>query len=236
MYDDSLVIAPEDEAEGDDGNEDFAEDSDDQRTPTLTDQVLEVGAQAHAGESGKEGPAREVGEVVELGVGEEARSGEERDGEEPEDELGELLPQEECFVFDLGGLSLRGPVDGVAQHHEADERRTRGLGEDGPAASLRPEERAGDDGLGRIVDSESGPHSIGLLAHVQQMANGGEGEQSDGAQRQDGGDGRRGFLLVGINGALRGHDRGDATDRRTDGEQAGELGRQAEDAAQHRHY
>ena len=208
-----MVVAPEDEAEGDERDEDFAQDADDQRTPALADQVFQVGAQADSGEGGQKGPAREVGEAVELGVGEEARGGEEGDGEEPQDELGELLPEEEGLVLDDRGLSLRGPVDGVAQDDESYEGGARGLGEDGPAARLRPEERAGDDGLGGIVHGEAGPHAIRLLAHVQQVADGGEGEQRDGPEGEDGGDGGGRVFLVGIDGSLRGHDGGDSADR-----------------------
>ena len=154
---DSVVVAPVDEAEGDEGDEDFAEDADDQRTPALTDEVSQIGAQADTGEGGKEGPAGEIGEAGELAVGEEAGRGEDRDRDEAKDELGELLPEEERLVLDDGGLPSRGPVDGVAEDDEADEGRARGLGEDGEAAGVVAVERAGDEWLRRCCRRRGRP-------------------------------------------------------------------------------
>src|ERR1017187_1124270 len=57
---DSVAIAPIDEAKGEQGDEDFAQNTDNQGTPTLANQILEVGAESDAGECGKEGPARQV--------------------------------------------------------------------------------------------------------------------------------------------------------------------------------
>ncbi len=61
---DSVVEAPEDQTEGDKGDEDFAEDADYERTPTLAYEFLEVGAEADAGEGWKECPARQIRDVI----------------------------------------------------------------------------------------------------------------------------------------------------------------------------
>jgi len=229
------VVACVDQAEGYECDEDLAEDADDQRLPALAHEVSQVGAKTYASEGGKEGPAREVGEAVELTVGEEACGGENRDGDEPEDELGELLPEEEGLVLDGGGLSLGGPVDGVAEDDEAEEGRPRGLGEDGEASGSVAVDGSGDGGFGGVIDGESGPDAVGLLAHVQGVADGREGEESDGAEGEDGGHGGGGVLFAGVDGSLGGHDGGDAADAATDGEYAGEFGRQLEDATEQRH-
>ena len=97
-------------------------------------------------------------------------------------------------------------------------------------------ERAGDGGFGGVVDGEAGPDAVGLLAHVQEVADQREGEEGERAEGEDGGDGGGGVLLVGVDGALCGHDRCHAADGAADGEQAGELGREAEDLAEHRHH
>ena len=105
--------------------------------------------------------------------------GKDGDGDEAKDELGELLPEEEAFVLDVRGEATRGPVDGIAEDDEADEGGARGLGEDGPAAGFLTVEGAGDEGFGGVVDGEAGPHAVALLAHVEHVADGGEGEECD---------------------------------------------------------
>ncbi len=67
------------------------------------------------------------------------------------------------------------------------------------------------------------------------MADGGEGEQRESAEGEDSGDSGGGIFFVGVDGTLGGHDGGDAADGAADGEEAGELGRQLEDAAEKRH-
>ena len=115
----------------------------------------------------------------------------------------------------FGGLSLRGPVDGVAEDDEADEGAARGLGEDGDVAGGVAVERSGDDGFGGVVDGEAGPHAVRLLAHVKGVADDGEGEERERSEGEDGGDGGGGFLFVGFDGSLGGHDGGDAADARS---------------------
>ena len=154
----------------------------------------------------------------------------------PRMNLGNFCQRKSGLFATCAACPLRRPVDRVAEDDEADEGGARGLGEDGPAAGVLPVERAGDDGLGGVVDGEAGPHAVSLLAHVQGVADGGEGEQRDGAEREDGGDRGGGVFLFGVDGALRGHDGGDSADGGADGEQAGELGRQPEDAAEQRHH
>ena len=47
---------------------------------------------------------------------------------------------------------------------------------------------------------------------MQRVADGGEGEERERAESEDGGDGGGGVFFVGVDGALRGHDGGDAAD------------------------
>src|SRR5580658_4662195 len=115
------VCGEEDEAEGDGGEEDFAENADEDGPPALMDEVAHVGAEADAGEGRQERPLGEVAERGELRRAEEAGRGKDGDRDEAEDELGELLPEKERFVLDMLRLASRGPVDGVAEDHEADE-------------------------------------------------------------------------------------------------------------------
>src|SRR5215472_1131932 len=229
------VSGEEDKAGGDEGEEDFAEDADEDGTPTLVDEVADVGAEADAGERGKEDPLGEIAERGELRGREEAGGGEDGDRDEAEDELGKLLPEEERLVLDVLRLPAAGPVDGVAEDNEADEGRARGFGEDGDAAGFVTVERAGDGGLGSVVDGEAGPEAVTLLAHVQRVADGGECEECDRAEGEDGGDGGRGVPLFRVDGALCGHDGGDSADGAADGEEAGEFGPETEDAAEQHH-
>ncbi len=71
-----MAVAPIDQSQRQDGDEDLTENAYGQRTPALADQIFQVGAQANAGKGGKEGPARQVGDAVKLTVGEEAGGGE----------------------------------------------------------------------------------------------------------------------------------------------------------------
>ena len=231
-----VVVDREHHAEGEEGDEDFAENSNEDGAPALVHEVAELGAEAYSGEGGEEGPLAEVTERVELTGCEEADAGEDGERHEAEDELGELLPEEEGFALDAGGLTLRCPVDRVAENDEADERGARGLGEDGNAAGKVAVEGAGDGGFGGVVDGEAGPDAVGLLAHVEGVSDEREREEGEGAEGEDGGDGGGGVLFVGVDGALRGHDGGDAADGAADSEEAGELGRETEDFSEQRHY
>src|SRR6185312_8029895 len=62
------------------------------------------------------------------------------------------------------------------------------------------------------------------------------GEQGDGAESEDGGHRGGGVLFAGVDGSLGSHDGGDAADAAADREQAGELGRELEDASEQRHH
>lgn len=233
--DGGVVVDGEDHAEGEEGDEDFAEDAYEDGAPALVNEVGEFGAKANSSEGWEEGPLAEVAERGELRSGEESDAREDREGYEAEDELGEFLPEEEGFAFDAGGLALRCPVDGVAEDDEADEGGACGLGEDSDAAGEVAVEGSGDGGFGGIVDGEAGPDAIGLLGHVECVADGGEGEEGERAQGEDGGDGGGGVFLVGIDGALRGHDGGDAAYGAADGKEADQFGRELEDAAEEGH-
>ena len=74
-----------------------------------------------------------------------------------------------------------------------------------------------------------------MVAHVQEVSEGGIGEEAECAEGENGGDGEGGVVVVGIDGALGRDDGGDAADRGAHREQAGELGLQLEPAAEHGH-
>ncbi len=57
---------------------------------------------------------------------------------------------------------------------------------------------------------------------MKRVANQRKREQRDRTERQDGGDGVGGVLIVGVNGALRRDDRSDPADRRADREKVSE--------------
>ena len=150
-------------------------------------------------------------------------------------ELGELLPQERGLVRDLLRLAARGPIEGVAEDHESDDGIARGLGKDGDLAGGVGVERACSGGLRGVVDRESGPHAVGVIAEVQRVADEREGEERDCAEGEDGGDGERGVFVVGFDCAFGGDDGGDSADGRTYGEQRRELWRKLEEAAEKMH-
>lgn len=70
----SMAVAPIDQAQRDEGDKEFTENPDNQRTPALAREIPQVRAQANSGEGRKECPAGEVCETGELCMGEEARS------------------------------------------------------------------------------------------------------------------------------------------------------------------
>ena len=74
-----------------------------------------------------------------------------------------------------------------------------------------------------------------MVAHVQGLANEGEGEQRERAEGEDGGDGGGGVILVGVDGALRGYDGRDSADAGADREKRGELRAEVEGAAKPSH-
>ena len=90
----------EDQAEGDDGDEQLGEGAHHEGAHALLAELAEVRLEPHAGESEQERPAGEVREAADLRLVEGAQRGEQRDEEEPEDELGELLPDERRLVRD----------------------------------------------------------------------------------------------------------------------------------------
>src|SRR6202020_2534525 len=102
------------------------------------------------------------------------------DGEEAEDELGKFFPQKGCLVFYLlgGGSDSEGladPLNCIGENDEADERVAAGFGEDSVFTGGIGVESAGGGGFGGIVDGEASPDAIGVVAHVQGVADEREG-------------------------------------------------------------
>ena len=241
------MIGAEDESQRDGGDRYLADGSDEEGLDSLLEQVLEAGTQADSGEGKQERPAAEVaqsgdlrsaeaivnqaGELrVELGV-ECAECGQERDDEEAENKLGELLPEECALVLDRPRLSLARPVDGLTEDDEADAGVAARLGKYSEFSGGIGVEGSGGGGFGGVVDGETGPETVGVVGHVQGMADEGKEDQRDGTQGKDGGDGDGGVLFVGIDGALRGDDGGDAADAGADSEERNQLGRELEAAS-----
>ena len=154
------------------------------------------------------------------GVGAGAEGGEQRDDEEAEDELGEFLPEEGGFVVELLGGGAAGeavahPLDGVGEDDEADEGVAAGLGEDGVLAGGVGVEGSGGGGFGGVVDGEAGPEAVGVVGHVEGVADQREGKERERAEGEDRGDGGGGVFFVGVDGSLRGDDGGDSADARS---------------------
>ncbi len=145
------------------------------------------------------------------------------------------MPQEGGLVRDQVRLAARGPIESVAEDHESDDGIACCLGKDGDLAGGVGVERTCSGGLRCIVDRESGPHAVGVIAEVQCVANEREGEERDCTEGENGGDGERGIFIVGFNCALGGDDGGDSADGRTYGEQRRELWRKLEEAAEKMH-
>ena len=134
------------------------------------------------------------------------------------------MPEEGGFVADCLGLAFAGPVDRVGEDDEADEGVASGLGEDGEFGGGVGIESAGGGGFGGVVDGEAGPDAVGVIGEMEGVADEREGEESDGAESEDGGDGEGGVFVVGVDGALRGDDGADAADGGANGEKRGEFG------------
>ncbi len=198
-------------------------------------ELAEAGPQTDSGKGKQECPAGEISQGGQLGLGEEADGGQQRDQKKAQDELRELLPQKCAFVFNFSRLSFGGPIYCIAEDDEADQCVAAGLGQHGKFSGGVRVDGPGSGGLGGVVNREPGPEAIRVLAEMECVPNEREKEERHGAQSQDGGDGVGGVLLFGVNGSLGGDDGGDSADRRADGEQRGELGREAEPAAQIRH-
>ena len=130
------------------------------------------------------------------------------------------------------GETFARPLDGVGEDDEADQGVAAGLGEDGVLACGVGEECSGGGGFGGVVDGEAGPEAVGVVAHVERVADEREGEERDCSEGEDGGDGGGGVFFVGVDGALRGDDGGDSADAGADGEQGGEFRAEVEGAAQ----
>ena len=133
------------------------------------------------------------------------------------------------------GFFFAGPVDRVTENDEADHGVAGGFCEDGDFARGVGVEISGGGDFGGVVDAEAGPEAVAQVAHVQPVTDEREDEERNRAESEDGGDGEGGVFFVGIDGALRGDDGGDAADGGADGEQRGELWLQAEGFAEGGH-
>src|SRR5271167_621780 len=122
-------IGPQDQTKGESCDEHLAKSADHERAQPLLGHFAEVRAQADSGKGEQERPSRQVGERQHLVLGESVEADQQREHEESEHELRELVPQERSFVADVSGLSALCPVDGVGENHEADHGIAGGLGQ-----------------------------------------------------------------------------------------------------------
>ena len=153
----------------------------------------------------------------------------------PRTNLGNLFQRKAALLSSCrlraAGETFAYPLDGVGEDDEADEGVTAGFGEDGVLACGVGVERAGGGGFGGVVDGEASPDAIGVIAHVEGVADEREGEERERAECEDGGDGGGGVFFVGVDRALCGDDGGDSADAGADGEERGELRAEVEGAA-----
>ena len=75
------------------------------------------------------------------------------------------------------GEALSHPLDGVGEDDEADEGVAAGLGEYGVLSGGVGVESAGGGGFGGVVDGEAGPEAVGVVAHVEGVADQRKGEE-----------------------------------------------------------
>ena len=102
----------------------------------------------------------------------------------PRTNLGNFFQRKAALLSSCAGGGAAGeafacPVDRVGEDDEADEGVAAGLGEDGVLAGGVGVERAGGGGFGGVVDGEAGPEAVGVVAHVQRVADEREGEERD---------------------------------------------------------
>ncbi len=161
------AIGAVDEAEGDEGDKDFADGANREGPPALLAQLAKTGAQTDTCKREQEGPAREIGDGSELRFGEEAKRGQQRDQQKSQHKLREFAPQELRLVADGLGLAARRPVDGVSEDDEADECVAGGLGQHGDLAGGVGVERSGSSGFRGVVDGEARPEAVGLVAEME---------------------------------------------------------------------
>ena len=148
-----------------------------------------------------------------------------RDQKKSQHELRKFLPQEARLIVDHRRLRFACPIDRVPEDDKTDRGIPGGLGEHGEFPRGVGKKRAGRGGLCRIVHRKARPQAESLVAHAEGVANRRERKQAEGAQAREWRRSRRRLFIVGVNGSLGGDDGGDAADRRSDGEQAGEFGR-----------
>ena len=111
------MIGSEDQSQGDGGDGDFAEGADDEGARALLEEVLRLVRRPTPAKVSRNAQRLRLPRAASwgllkpsaamVGLVEAAESGEQRDEEEAEDELGELLPEEGCLVLELGGCGAR---------------------------------------------------------------------------------------------------------------------------------
>ena len=195
-------IRAENQAESEDGDDDFSDGADHERAETLFAEFADVGAQADSSEGEQERPARKIGEAAELVFAEDLRRGDGRDGQKAQDEFREFVPEECGLVADLLVAFFTRPVDGVAENDKADHGVAGGLGQHGDfSGGVRIQISRGGD-FGGVVDSEAGPEAVAQVAEMQPVADQRENEKADRAERKNCGDGVGSIFIVGVDGAL----------------------------------
>ena len=100
------------------------------------------------------------------------------------------------------GAAAAHPVERVAEHHEPDRRVARRLGEHREFAGGVRVQRAGGGGFGRVVDRQTDPESVRLIAHAERVADERKHEQAHRAQRENRRDRVGRILIVRIDRAL----------------------------------
>ena len=197
--------------------------------------LAEIGAQADASESEQERPAGKIGERSNLFLVEELIGSQNGDQQEPEHELWKFLPQESGSVGDGFRLTLTGPVDGIGEHHETNHRVARGLGEHGKFSGSVGVKCPRGRGFGSVVYGKAGPQAIGVIAEVQPVSDQRKREERECAEREYRSDRKRGVLFISLDSALGRDDRANTADGGAYGKERGQLGTEAEGAAQKNH-
>ena len=119
----------------------------------------------------------------------------------PRTNFGNFL-QGSGLVADCMRFAARRPVKSIAEHDEANQRVARCFGQDGYLAGGVGIERAGGGGLCGVVDGQTRPQAVGLVAQMQRVADERKSEKRNGPQSENGGDGVGGVFIVGVDRRL----------------------------------
>ncbi len=166
-------------------NRDFADGADRKRFKPLLAHLTEIRAEANSGERQQERPAGKIGNRADLFFVEEAVGGQNRNQQKSQHKLREFLPEEGRFVRNVLGLPLARPVNRIAEHHETDHGVTRGLHQHCQLSGSVRVERPGCGGFCGIVDRQTRPQSVGVIAQMQEMSDQRKREQRQRTQSQN---------------------------------------------------